>query len=43
MEILLITVGEVEMKVIETLKYDLNRAFEKQVLVDKGMPQPYRT
>jgi archaemetzincin len=40
MPILLIAIGEVETKVIETLKFDLNRAFEKQVLVGKGMPRP---
>jgi len=40
MEILLIAVGEVEIKVIETLRYDLNRSFEKQALVGKGLPRP---
>ena len=40
MAILLIAVGEVEIKVIEMLKYDLNKAFGKQVLVGKGMPRP---
>ena len=40
MEVLLVAIGEVEIKVIEALKYDLNRAFEKQVLVGKGMPRP---
>jgi len=40
MEILLIAVGDVEIKVIETLRYDLNRSFEKQVLVGKGLPRP---
>jgi len=39
MEILLIAIGEVEIKVIEMLKYDLNKAFGKQVLVGKGMPR----
>ena len=39
MSILLIAVGEVEIKVIETLRYDLNKAFGKQVQVGKGMPR----
>jgi archaemetzincin len=40
MSILLIAVGEVETKIIETLKYDLSRAFGKQVRVGKGMHRP---
>jgi archaemetzincin len=40
MSILLIAIGEVEIKVIEMLKYDLNKAFGEQVLVGKGMPRP---
>jgi archaemetzincin len=40
MEILLIAIGEVEAKIVEMLKYDLNKAFGKQVLVGKGMPRP---
>jgi len=40
MDILLVAIGEVDHKVIETLKYDLNRVFKKKVLMGKGMPQP---
>lgn len=40
MSILLIAVGEVETKVIETLRHDLNKAFGKQVRIGKGMPRP---
>jgi archaemetzincin len=40
MEILLTAVGEVKIKVIETLRYDLNKAFGKEVWIGKGMPHP---
>jgi archaemetzincin len=40
MGILLIAVGEVKIKVIETLRYDLNKAFKKQVWIAKGMSHP---
>jgi hypothetical protein len=37
MGILLIAVGEVKIKVIETLEYDLNGALRKQVWIGKGV------
>jgi archaemetzincin len=40
MDILLVAVGEVDKKVIEMLKHDLNKVFKKQVWIGKGMPQP---
>ncbi len=40
MDILLIAVGEVEPKVIETLKYDLSRVFKRKVLIGRGMARP---
>jgi archaemetzincin len=40
MGILLIAVGEVKIKVIETLRYDLNKAFKEQVWIAKGMSHP---
>jgi archaemetzincin len=40
MGILLIAVGEVKLKVIETLRYDLNKALKKEVWIAKGMPHP---
>ena len=40
MSILLIPVGEVKMKVVETLRYDIKKAFGKQVWIGRGMPQP---
>lgn len=41
MGIALVTVGEVDQDIIETLKKDLNRIFGKQVWVGKGMPTPH--
>ena len=40
MDILLVTVGEVDKKVIQMLKYDLNKVFKRQVWSGKGMPHP---
>jgi len=40
MDILLVPIGEVEPKVIETLKYDLSRVFKRKVLIGRGMPRP---
>ncbi|MEW6375547.1 MAG: archaemetzincin family Zn-dependent metalloprotease [Thermodesulfobacteriota bacterium] len=40
MGIVLVAVGEVNPKVIEVLKNDLNRALNKPVGVGKGMPEP---
>ena len=40
MDILLVTVGEVDKKVIQMLKYDLNKLFKRQVWSGKGMPHP---
>ena len=41
MGIVLVAIGEVDQKVIEILKIDLNKVFSKQVWVGKGMPEPY--
>jgi archaemetzincin len=41
MGIALVTVGEVDQDIIETLKKDLNRIFCKEVWVGKGMPTLY--
>jgi len=38
--IALIPIGEVDEKIIEALKYDLNKVFKKKVLIGKGMPWP---
>jgi archaemetzincin len=40
MGIVLVAVGEVDQKVIQILKEDLNKVFGKQVWVGKGMPEP---
>ena len=40
MDILLISVGEVDSKVIDTLQFDLTRVFKKRVLIGKRMTQP---
>jgi len=40
MDILLISIGEVDPKVIDTLKFDLTRVFKKRVLIGKRMTQP---
>jgi archaemetzincin len=40
MGILLIPVGEVKMKVVEALRYDIKKAFGQQVWIGRGMPHP---
>jgi archaemetzincin len=40
MSIRLVAVGEVDPKVMEFLKNDLNKVFDRQVMIGKGMPQP---
>jgi archaemetzincin len=40
MDILLVAVGEVDRNVIELLKTDLNKVFNRQVGIGKGMPEP---
>jgi archaemetzincin len=41
MGIVLVAVGEVDQKVIQILKEDLNKVFGRQVWVGKGMPEPH--
>ncbi len=41
MGIVLVAVGDVDPKVIQILKEELNKVFGKQVSVGKGMPEPY--
>jgi archaemetzincin len=38
--ILLVPIGEIDQKVIQVLQNDLNRIFNKQVLIGKGIPDP---
>ena len=40
MDILLVPIGEVDHKVVETLKYDLSKVLKKKVSISKGIPQP---
>jgi len=40
MSIVLVAVGEVDKNVVELLKNDLNRVFNKQIWVGKGMAEP---
>jgi len=40
MDILLVPIGEVDHKVIETLRFDLSKVFKKKVLMGKEMPRP---
>jgi len=40
MEILLVAVGEIDRNVMDWLKEDLSKVFNKQVSVGKGMPEP---
>ena len=40
MSLLLVPVGGVDQKVMEFLKHDLNKVFNRQVMIDKGMPEP---
>jgi archaemetzincin len=41
MDIVLVTVGEVDQEVIKILRDDLNKIFGKQVWTGKGMPEPH--
>lgn len=41
MSIALVTIGEIDQKVIKTLKIDLNKIFGKQICICKGMPKPH--
>jgi archaemetzincin len=41
MGIILVPIGEVDKKVIEMLKNDLNKVFGKEVSLGKGMPEPH--
>jgi hypothetical protein len=38
--ILLVPIGEIDKKVIQVLKDDLNKVFKKPVAKGKGMPEP---
>jgi predicted Zn-dependent protease len=40
MAILLVPIGEIDQKVIQVLKDDLNKVFKKQVVIGKGMTEP---
>jgi archaemetzincin len=40
MGIVLVAIGEVDRKVIEDLRDDLNKVFNKPVTIGKGMPEP---
>jgi archaemetzincin len=40
MSLLLVPVGGVDPKVMEFLKRDLNKVFQQQVMIGKGMPEP---
>lgn len=40
MGILLVAVGEIDQKVIEVLKNNLNKVFTKEVSLGRGMPEP---
>jgi archaemetzincin len=40
MGILLVAVGEIDKNVIDRLRIDLNKVFNKQVSIGKGMPDP---
>lgn len=40
MAILLVPIGEIDPKVIQVLKDDLNKVFKKPVVIGKGMAQP---
>ncbi len=39
--ILLIPIGEIDIKIIQVLKNDLNKVFKKEVVIGKGMPEPH--
>jgi len=38
--ILLAPIGEIDKKVIQVLRDDLNKVFKKPVVIGKGMPEP---
>ena len=38
--ILLVPIGEIDKKVIQVLKDDLNKVFKKPVVIGKGLPEP---
>jgi archaemetzincin len=40
MSLLLVPVGGVDQKVMDFLKHDLNKVFNRQVMIGKGMPEP---
>src|SRR5512139_2964366 len=40
MNILLVTIGEVEPKLIDTLKFDLTRVFNAEIWIGDGMSPP---
>jgi len=40
MGIVLVAVGEIDRNVIDGLRNDLNKIFNKQVFIGKGMPEP---
>jgi len=40
MDILLVPIGEVNPKIIETLKYDLSKVLKKKVSIGKEIPRP---
>jgi archaemetzincin len=40
MDILLVPIGEVDHKVVETLKYDLSKVLKKKVSISKEIPRP---
>ena len=40
MGIILVPIGEVDKKVIELLKNDLNKVFNREILTGKGVPEP---
>jgi len=40
MGIVLVAVGEVDKRIVEMLKNDLNKVFDKQVSTGRGMPEP---
>jgi len=43
MSILLVSIGEVDLKIIQILKDDLKRIFNKPVEIGKGLSEPHYT
>jgi hypothetical protein len=41
MSILIVSIGDVDLKIIQTLKYDLKRVFNKPVEIGKGLSEPH--